>query len=673
MSKNDLLIKYRFSLEQALAKASFLNTSDIAVLQSFILFLIVARRHDDSRFCWSLTGLIIRLAQGMGLHRDGTHFDLLPLETEIRRRVWWAILTLDLRSAEEMGSDLAINDAAFDTEMPSNINDSDLGPSTKEPPVPREGRSDTAVPILRYEITGLSRRLLTASSAMASLYPTDNATDGASITEREHMLVDLYHRLEHKFLRHVVDEVDALFWIAAMIARVIMSKMCLIIYQPILFPGSDVELSEEIRQRIYVAALEVIEYNHKLNTEQRCKQYRWLFGTYTNWHAIAYILLETCRRPWNSLVERGWDAVHAYEREPLEAARNTEHTAVFLPLRKLFMRARKHRIQEVARLKADEEEAKRLDFAERKNPARSRFGAAPGTENRMSDVREAWRQLVTPDDATSPIQWATEQPPPPPPPPPPTTQPKQQATQQATTNQERSMPPPPPHSSTPTYQTQAGPSQNTDPRSDPSTSGPPPDQVNMTPAAMQFMDDIMLRSGPNINVTELWRINGEMNGNPPGRNMNSQQPPPYGQPVNNAAAGQQRRQQQQQHHQHPQHSQHSQQQQQHQQQQHQQQQHQHQHQQQQHHQQQQQHQQQQHHPQHLQHPQQPHPARLAKSDHVPPYLWAGPNANMGPRSDEPDMDMLTEEFDWQDWSQNIRGLELETATPHVGWGMGPGV
>ncbi|PHH78734.1 hypothetical protein CDD82_2879 [Ophiocordyceps australis] len=394
VNKDDLLGRYRFALEQALAQAGFLDTSEIAVVQAFTLFLIVVRRHDESRSCWSLTGLLIRIAQGLGLHRDGKHFKLPPLETEIRRRLWWAILMLDLRSAEELGTDLAITDQSFDTQMPSNINDSDISAESTHAPEPLQGRSDCAVSLVRCEICALSRRLVTASSAMSSLCPK---ADDASIAERERMLVEVYQRVEHKFLQHVLDETDPLYWVAAMIARVIMAKMCLVLYQPMLFPGSNYELSSEIRQRLFVAAIEIIEYNHKLNTDARCKQYRWLFKTYTNWHAIAYTLIEVCRRPWTALVERGWEAVNGYDKDPVEIAKRADHAAVFLPLRKLFARARRHREAEIARLKANQDEARQLDFAERMNPTQARFGPVPGAENVMEQVREKWRMLVRPD------------------------------------------------------------------------------------------------------------------------------------------------------------------------------------------------------------------------------------------------------------------------------------
>ena len=47
-----LLNRYRFAVEQALAKAGFLQTSEIVTLQAFVLFLVCVRRSDESKFVW---------------------------------------------------------------------------------------------------------------------------------------------------------------------------------------------------------------------------------------------------------------------------------------------------------------------------------------------------------------------------------------------------------------------------------------------------------------------------------------------------------------------------------------------------------------------------------------------------------------------------------------------
>lgn len=94
-----LLTRYRFAVEQALARAGFLDTHEVIVLQAAIIFLLVLRRNDDARIIWTLTGLIVRIAQNLGIHRDGSHFNVSPFEIEMRRRLWWQICLLDARAS----------------------------------------------------------------------------------------------------------------------------------------------------------------------------------------------------------------------------------------------------------------------------------------------------------------------------------------------------------------------------------------------------------------------------------------------------------------------------------------------------------------------------------------------------------------------------------------------
>lgn len=388
--KQVLIQKYRFALEQALAKADFVTAPDITVVQAFLLFLVLVRRHDDTRFAWTLTSLLIRISQALGLHRDGTNFpNLTPFEIEMRRRLFWAVCVLDLRSAEDQGTDLTIVHGTFDTQLPLNINDTDISPESESLPEPREGTTDMAFSLIRYEICALSRRLHTVSSDMALTCSPDA---GKSLEEREALLTDLYRRIKQRLLK---DSSTPMFFVASNITRVIVAKMTLVIYQSVLFPGSGNEcLSEEVRARLFNAALDVFEYNHILNTDPRCKQWRWLFQTWSHWHALAYILLEVSHRPWGPKAERAWAALNlsfSYP-NPAELEKLSSHHAVWVPLRKLYLKVKKHREAEIARLKADPQAARELDVQDQAGASPTSLGTVPGSVK--DAVLERWRKLV---------------------------------------------------------------------------------------------------------------------------------------------------------------------------------------------------------------------------------------------------------------------------------------
>lgn len=83
---------------------------------------------------WILTGVAIRIGQRMGLHSDGKSLGLPIFEAEMRRRVWWQIVLLDNRNAQLSGLKNSVVANFFDTNIPANINDSDLNPNMSEQP-----------------------------------------------------------------------------------------------------------------------------------------------------------------------------------------------------------------------------------------------------------------------------------------------------------------------------------------------------------------------------------------------------------------------------------------------------------------------------------------------------------------------------------------------------------
>ncbi|KAI0599072.1 fungal-specific transcription factor domain-containing protein [Biscogniauxia sp. FL1348] len=387
--KKQLINRYRFATEQALSKANFLTSSELVVAQAFVLFLVLVRRYDDTRFAWTLTGLAIRIAQSLGIHREGTHFEnLSPFDVEMRRRLWWAICVLDLRSAEDQGTELTISDRTFDTQYPLNINDSDINPEMTDFPEERKGATDMTFCLIRYEICSLARRMHFVANSMSAC-PTDSQT---TLQERENMLIEMYERIDEKYLKDCADkEGDVLNWVAATIARLIMAKMSLVIYQPMMMPSTGQDLSVDVRDRLFMSAVEVVEYNKVLNGEPRCRPWRWLFQTYTQWHAVAYLLLEVCRRPWTASVERGWMALNETFQivHPADFAR----PAVWMPLRKLLIKAKRHRDEEIKRLRADPQAAQELDIRECNKVPPASFQHLPSSVRNVL-AQERWRRLV---------------------------------------------------------------------------------------------------------------------------------------------------------------------------------------------------------------------------------------------------------------------------------------
>lgn len=393
-SKSDLNLRYRLGLEHALAKADFLNVPDIVLVQAFALFLCLVRRHDSPRFVWMMTGLVIRMAQYLGLQRDGTHFThLTPFEIEMRRKVWRLVCALDVRASEDQGTDLTIPSGSFDTRVPLNLNDEDIDPETKHMPTERDGVTDMSFARIFFGMDDIVRQMMAPS-----------VRDGvAGLEDQSRLLNKIYQNFEQGYCQHTTESGNIAYWVGVTIARLVMAKMTLIVFLPILFSSQSEDISDEVRTKLLVSAIEVAEYNHALNAEQACRQWRWLYQTYTHWHAIVYLMIEISRRPWSPIVERAWVALHSSFLIPAQAPMD-KNLDIWVPLRKLMQKASKHRDAELNRLQADQQAAARLEMEDQKFPIPS--SSWPFSAGSSVDIcRERWRQLVAiPEGAGDGIQ-----------------------------------------------------------------------------------------------------------------------------------------------------------------------------------------------------------------------------------------------------------------------------
>lgn len=384
LPKAGLIHKYRLGLEHALAEADFLNSPDLVLVQAFTLFLFLLRLDESPGFVWMMTGLAIRMAQSIGLHRDGTNFqNLKPYDIEMRRRVWWAVCMLDIRASENQGTDMTIANDSFDTKLPLNINDGDINPDSEQPLTEREGITDTFFARLSYEMCDLMRQ-------MTTLFVKGGPPD---LEKQNHMLKELYQIVERNQLKYWTESTSVAFAVTSICTRLVIAKMTLLIYHPTLFYSQSENDSDETRAKLFSSAIEVAEYNHILNSEPRYRQWRWCYLTYTHWYSIVYLVLEISRRPWSHTVERAWVALHSSWLIPSKFYTD-KNMRIWIPLRKLMSRANQHRNAELERLRNNPHEANQTELEDRKIPIPTSSGPFPTGTDAAGIFLNRWRQLI---------------------------------------------------------------------------------------------------------------------------------------------------------------------------------------------------------------------------------------------------------------------------------------
>lgn len=351
MERESALKKYRFAFEQSMARAGFLSTTELIILQAFAIFLICVRRHDDTRFVWTLTGLLIRLAQSLGIHRDGEQFDLAPFETEMRRRLWWTLIHMDMRASEDHGTDPTIFDQSFDTRFPSNVNDEDIYPSMKEAPSEHEGATEMTFDLLRFTVSTTVRRMMFTPPGNRGTGKYNGKAKVFSLEHKERLVEELHQHIERKYLRHC-DMNIPLHWVAGTVLRLVLAKMWLIIHHPLRREdfGSK-ELSEETKDRLFRTSVDIIQWSNVLEHETATKKWGWLFRTYVQWHAVAFVLSQLCIRTKGPEADRAWQVINEIFGDINVHLSTQKRGMLWKPLRKLMARAKAAREKEMEKQK----------------------------------------------------------------------------------------------------------------------------------------------------------------------------------------------------------------------------------------------------------------------------------------------------------------------------------
>ncbi|CAM1508012.1 Fc.00g048600.m01.CDS01 [Cosmosporella sp. VM-42] len=145
-NRPEIVSSYCAAAQCALHRANFMHSSDLVVLQAFVLYLFAVRSLVNQKSFPCLTGIAQRIARRNGLNRNRPSRDreLTPFDEEMERRVWWQVDLLDTRAAVLSGVGLAMIDPSPGQNIlpPLNVNESELSPGMGVLPEARPWATD---------------------------------------------------------------------------------------------------------------------------------------------------------------------------------------------------------------------------------------------------------------------------------------------------------------------------------------------------------------------------------------------------------------------------------------------------------------------------------------------------------------------------------------------------
>ncbi|KAF2259935.1 hypothetical protein CC78DRAFT_524049 [Lojkania enalia] len=297
--KHTLLLRFKAGLEQSFAHGDFLNTPTVTGLYALAIYLSALRVHNCGKGIWILDGLAIRIAHSLGLHRDGKRLGLSPFQSEIRRRLWWHLLSRDIRAGEDYGlentSSLLLTS---DVGLPANIDDVDISPDMQQAPEPKVGWTAMTFSLINIDLAKTVQKILTLAASSSPSSPPREEIRAQIINESKIRMenwlsycnpVIPQHRLALACSRFVFQKYDFITRLQWDLLR---------------HTDPQVDFATEAN---LIEALDLIF--PMINEDELLKQYAWARKVYPQYHVTMYVLWHLCVRPEGPNVDRAWQAI----------------------------------------------------------------------------------------------------------------------------------------------------------------------------------------------------------------------------------------------------------------------------------------------------------------------------------------------------------------------------
>ncbi|KAH8815015.1 fungal-specific transcription factor domain-containing protein [Xylogone sp. PMI_703] len=309
VSKQSLQDNFKTATESSFGRANFLRTTKIETLQALVMYLISLCRAEVSRAHSVLVGAVIRMAECMGLHRDGETYGLNPLDTHIRRLIWHQICFLDIRTCEAQGPRPSIRRDDFDTKLPLNVDDADLS-ATGPAPVARDRWTDITLSLVRFEINEMMRTIWIDRPRIERRKISLTAVLSKIETFRRNMAAKYDHMMDEK--------IPIQRWCKFM-KSLLQSRLHVMVLHR--YHNSVVSpMPDRLRDIMISQGISMMEATILLENVPDFSPWTWYVGALHQYHVTFLLLMEIYVYPNRADADRIWNCLdYAYECDPSES------------------------------------------------------------------------------------------------------------------------------------------------------------------------------------------------------------------------------------------------------------------------------------------------------------------------------------------------------------------
>lgn len=313
-----LLSRYISATKAALSQAKFMGTTNIIVLQALVLHILSVRDVYDPRTLWTLTGVAMRIAEGIGLHRDGSSLALPPFESEIRRRIWWQITMHDVRTAE-LGGLVKFRNFDGNVYTPkrvANINDGELYPGMSSPAAESTGLTDMIFCVFKSELgCYVARNIIKVRQQGNDGFRWDDPATRDGMKLMNEIVDEIEEILETKYLRFC-DPSQPLQLMTMIFARSAVDTGRFVARHPRRW-GTERQIPESERQYVWDLSIKLLERYNMMQSTSLLQRFSWHAAYYFHWHSFIHILETLRANPLMPDATKTWQLVEsAYGHNP---------------------------------------------------------------------------------------------------------------------------------------------------------------------------------------------------------------------------------------------------------------------------------------------------------------------------------------------------------------------
>lgn len=112
-----------FSHARSIMSFNLLETGNLTLVQALTLISNYQQKRDKPNSGYNYLGLAVRMAMGLGLHKEFQGWNISPLNMEIRRRVWWSLCVFDVGATITFSRPQVYPFEGVEVSLPLNVNE----------------------------------------------------------------------------------------------------------------------------------------------------------------------------------------------------------------------------------------------------------------------------------------------------------------------------------------------------------------------------------------------------------------------------------------------------------------------------------------------------------------------------------------------------------------------